>query len=210
MRNIMKQGAAAVLAGLVFLFILFPGHLIGLDWGLKAGGTLAFAFEQEKSIIYYPSSLLAAKAGVFVTFPLAGSLSLQPELSFSMKGFHYYNVSRRQTMTVTLNYLEIPVFMRMAVLDKVALSFGPYVGFLIKRPALDHHPNKWMWPEYLINDIDTGLALATSYRWLKLFFVEINVFKGLSRVAYDPEAGPADFRKPFRNTTVSLLLGAMF
>ena len=201
------------IAGLGLIAVLFfvsPGIVLGSHWGIKAGATLSFGGNEETSLIYNPSNLLAGKGGIFFNFPIGGGFSLQPELSFSLKGFHYYNVYWRDTMTVTLNYIEIPVLLKLSFLRNAGASLGPYVGFLIKTPPLDDGPNEWTWWENKISKIDAGISASLDYRFLKRFFVELQFCQGFAKVVYSPNADSGSFRKPFRNSTLSLLLGVIF
>ena len=204
----MKKNAGLFL--IAVLFFLSPRTVLSSDWGIKAGGTLSFGGNQETSIIYNPSNRLAAKGGIFLNFPIGGGFSLQPELSFSMKGFHYYNVYWRDTLTVTLNYIEIPVLLKMSILKNVGISLGPYVGFLRKTPPLDDGPNEWTWWENKVKKIDAGISASLDYRFMKPFFVELQLCQGFAKVVYSPNADSGYFRKPFRNSTLSLLLGVLF
>lgn len=192
------------------LFFLSPSTVLSSDWGIKAGGTLSFGGNQETSIIYNPSNRLAAKGGIFLNFPIGGGFSLQPELSFSMKGFRYYNVYWRETLRVTLNYIEIPVLLKMTFLKNVGIALGPYVGFLIKTPPLDDGPNEWTWWENKLRKIDAGISASLDCHFMKLFFVELQFCQGFAKVVYSPNADSGSFRKPFRNRTLSLLLGVIF
>jgi hypothetical protein len=204
----MKKIAGLVLIAL--LFFLSPGTALGDHWGIKAGGTLSFSGDPETSIIYIPSNRLAARGGIFLNFPIGGGFSLQPELSFSMKGVRYYNVYWRDTLTVTLNYIEIPVLLKMNFLKRVGIALGPYIGFLIKTPPLDDGPNEWTWRENRVRKIDAGISASLDYRFMKPFFVELQFCQGFANVVYSSNTDYRSFRKPFRNSTLSLLLGVIF
>jgi|GEM_PF-6618366 len=204
----MKKRIGLVLITNLFLFS--PRTALSYHWGIKAGGTLSFGGNQETTIIYNPSNCLAAKGGAFLNFPIGGVFSLQPELSFSMKGFRYYNVYWRDTLTVTLNYIEIPILLKMIFLKNVGISLGPYVGFLTKTPPLDDGPNEWTWWENKVRKIDAGISASLDYRFTRSFFVELQFCGGLAKVVYSPVADSGSFRNPFRNSTLSLLLGAIF
>jgi len=201
------------IAGLVLIAVLFflsQRTVFCNHWGIKAGGTLSFGGNQETSIIYIPSNRLAVKAGFFLDFPIAGGFSLQPELSYSMKGFRYYNAYWRDTLTVTLNYIEIPVLLKMNFLKRVGVALGPYIGFLIKTPPLDDGPNAWTWMENKVRKIDAGISASLNFRFTRFDFVEIQFCQGFANVVDSSNTDYWSFRKPFRNSTISLLLGVIF
>jgi len=204
----MKRNSGLVLIAVLSVFS--PTTALGSYWGVKAGGTLSFGGPQEVSVINNPSNRLAGKGGFFLNFPIGGGFSLQPELSYNMKGFNYYNVYWRDTMTVTLNYIEIPVLLKLSFLRNAGIALGPYVGFLIKTPPLDDGPNEWTWWENKINKVDAGISASLDYRFLKLFFVELQFCQGFAKVVYSPFASYWYNPKPFSNSTLSLLLGVIF
>jgi hypothetical protein len=204
----MKRNTGFVLIAVLLFFL--PRTIFGNYWGIKAGGTLSFGGGQDASIIYNPSNLPAAKGGVFFNIPIGENFSLQPELSFSMKGFRCYNVYWRDTLTVALNYIEIPVLLRMSFLKRAGIGLGPYIAFLINTPPLDDGPNEWTWWENKTNKIDAGISVSLDYRFGRSFFVELQFCGGLAKVVSSPDADSGPYNKPFRNNTLSLLLGVIF
>lgn len=69
--------------------------------------------------------------GLYVNFPVAKSLLIEPELIYANKGAGIKDTE----ITLNLNYIEIPVLLRYEFTPENAGPFayvGPYVGFNVK------------------------------------------------------------------------------
>jgi len=86
-------------------------------------------------------------AGVFVEIDLSYKLKLQPELLYSSQGFQFSTdlasiegnpVANENDFrnNVQLNYLAIPLIMKFALNEKVAVEFGPQFGFLLNQVTI--------------------------------------------------------------------------
>lgn len=73
--------------------------------------------------------------GAFAQISLSEKITFQPELLFSNQGFkseisepdsEYFYEQKDE-----INYLNVPLMIRYAVLDKFGLEFGPQFGFLL-------------------------------------------------------------------------------
>jgi len=188
---------------IVFAFFLSVSIYAGpLRLGIKAGSTLSLA--ESASVIYNPANLWAAKFGIFITFPVAPRISLQPEAYFAMKGTRYYDSGWRSEETVRLNYLEIPILLNFHILrETLEVFIGPYFGLLVHSTANDdnHH---WTWWDNRVAKNDCGVSTGMRYHVLKYFFTELQLNAGFRKAVYDPlfpDSGP------HKNLTVSLLFG---
>lgn len=77
--------------------------------------------------------LTSFNAGLFVNLPVSSALSIQPELLYSRKGSElvYDNVFASGTTKLKLNYLEMPVLLKINVTPNFNVHFGPYAAYLI-------------------------------------------------------------------------------
>ena len=72
-------------------------------------------------------------AGLFINIPLAGSLSFSPELVYSQKG---YSASGSSLLggdydyTLTSNFIEVPVLLKINAAPGFGIHLGPQVSFL--------------------------------------------------------------------------------
>lgn len=81
--------------------------------------------------------LTSFNAGLFANFPVSNSVSLQPELLYSRKGSElvYDNVFASGTTKLKLNYLELPVLLKLNVTPNFNIHLGPYVAYLLDGKA---------------------------------------------------------------------------
>jgi hypothetical protein len=194
-----------VLIMLTTVLLCVSGINLWAESGFKIGPTLSFA--GEDSAIYNASNMLAAKGGVFFSFPISGSISLQPEIYFAMKGGRYYSAYLRSTESARLNYIEIPLLLNVSLVDeKFEIYLGPYVGFLVGSPEIDEE-NDWTWIGNEVKDNDYGVSLGARFYLNRDVFLDLQFNNGLAKVVYDPEPGSDSFHK---NKTLSLLVGFNF
>ena len=79
---------------------------------------------------------LGGQFGAYANIHFGKILGLQPELLFSMKGYKYEsksvvgNVEARSTSDVRINYIEIPLQLRVNPTENFYLLAGPYFGIL--------------------------------------------------------------------------------
>jgi len=83
------------------------------------------------------SPRLLPHLGVYSEIKIASILSFQPEILFSMKGYHQNSKSSSGTSSseydskVTLSYIDIPLQLRFNLGKGFNILAGPYVGFLV-------------------------------------------------------------------------------
>lgn len=81
--------------------------------------------------------LTSFNAGLFFNLPVSSAVSVQPEINFSRKGSElvYDNAFATGTTKLKLNYLEIPVLLKLNVTENLNLHVGPYLAYLIDGQA---------------------------------------------------------------------------
>ena len=186
---------------LVAGFIAMVAPLPAVEFGMKAGANLSFAFRPNE--IYNASLLLGVKGGVFASFALGGHFSWQPEISYVVRGGSYYSVQHRATLSARFNYLEIPLRLNLSLKGK-AISFfiGPYYGILLSSTPLDDE-HDWTWEENRLKHSDAGLVAGGRWR-LKSLFVELQYTHGLMNIMTNPNPADAPNHK---NHCAALLIG---
>lgn len=77
--------------------------------------------------------LTSFNAGLFATIPLNDFLAFQPELLYSRKGSElvYDNAIASGSAKFKLNYIELPVLLKINVAKNFSVHAGPYVAYLI-------------------------------------------------------------------------------
>lgn len=77
--------------------------------------------------------LTSFNVGVYGTFPVGDILSIQPEVLYSRKGgeLTYDNAFVSGKTQFKLNYIEVPILLKVNVTDNFNIHVGPYVAYLI-------------------------------------------------------------------------------
>lgn len=117
-----------LLTGLFVLVCSAPA-LAQITYGVKAGVNLADTSFSEGSDV--PSSArVGPLVGVFATVPVWGRLSVQPEAIYSVKGASLDVFDLESHYIV--DYLEVPVLVRVAVTRRVHVFGGPSLAYRLR------------------------------------------------------------------------------
>jgi hypothetical protein len=196
--NVMRLHVSAVLSSLLLLVgaasvdaqTLTPGVRLGIDFSSlpNAGQVIDQVVNQNST---ETSSKVGLVIGGFVTMPVWGAISFQPELQFAMKGVKLTEAGGAGTVTTALRYIEFPLLARYALpIDEG--DWKPYVllgpTFAIKAgtsaeldaPSQTRDVNV----DPAIRSFDGGLAFAGGAEFER-YFVEIRYTLGLSDIAAD-------------------------
>ncbi len=121
----MRKG---LLLALVLAVSTAPAWALGPKFGIKAGVNMA---NVNGSDVKDTSTLTGFTGGLFLGIP-AGTLSIQPELLFSMDGTKLGDAKEN------LNYMEIPVLVKYNFPSTKATPYlfvGPVIGVLMSAKA---------------------------------------------------------------------------
>jgi hypothetical protein len=77
--------------------------------------------------------LTSFNAGVYGNFPVGDILSIQPEILYSRKGgeLTYDNAFATGATQFKLNYIEVPLLLKVNITDNLSVHAGPYFAYLI-------------------------------------------------------------------------------
>jgi hypothetical protein len=109
----------------------------GLNIATLSGLSSASASYGGSSSSTSNSPELLPHLGVYSEFKLGNVLSFQPEILFSMKGYHSKSTSTvgsnssTYETNVRLSYIDIPLQLRFNLGKGFNILAGPYVGFLV-------------------------------------------------------------------------------
>ncbi len=103
------------------------------SFGIKGGVNFANIIKTDNSN-FQTEYNTGFNAGVFVNVPIIGSLSFQPELMFSQKG---YKSSRTGvlgdgTFKQITNWIEVPILAKISPASGFNIVLGPQVSFLTR------------------------------------------------------------------------------
>lgn len=112
----------------------------GTRFGIKGGLNLSNLYTED---VDDQNVLLGFNLGVFVELPITSRISLQPEFLYTTKGaeLKYNNAFIQGTGKFRLNYIEVPLLLKLNVTDKFNVHFGPYAAYLIDAKITNEDAN---------------------------------------------------------------------
>ncbi len=85
--------------------------------------------------------LTSFNAGFYASIPLTSSLAFQPEFLYSRKGaeLEYDNAFASGATKFKLNYIEVPLLLKINLTDNINVHAGPYFAYLIDAKVTDEN-----------------------------------------------------------------------
>ena len=171
---------------------------------------MTYSFAGKYSPISNASDRSAAKVGLFYSFSISKSLSIQPEICYAVKGTKRFSTLRRKDEIVNLNYAEIPVLLNIhAAKNGVDFFIGPYIGFLVSHTEISA-PNVWTKSGNKIYNVDFGISVGARLYFIRFLPLEIQFNNGFTRVIYDQNPFRKEYDKLNKNKTLSLIVNFIF
>ena len=156
-----------------------------MRFGVKGGVNLANVSTSEKSVTY--NSALGFHAGIVLDAPLSESISIQPNLLYSQKGFSLD--ASGVTAKATFNYIEIPVNFLFHVTDALTIGAGPYLGYALSASAKATFNGQSQTTDVDFDNksqrIDYGLNITAGYEVIEGLVVSANYSLGLANLNKD-------------------------
>lgn len=180
-------------------------------FGIKAGATMSnFIGSDVSSDTKYKFGF---HAGFVANIGLGNTLSIQPELLYSMKG--YKNESTVGSNTVTLNqtlqYIELPIVLK-AKFNQFFVEAGPQGGFLIGAPykleggsSSVEASNKSFYSE-----IDLGYVAGVGYQLESGPMLGLRYNGGITNTPQSVSVNGVASQLKARNTAFQVYVGYMF
>jgi len=108
--------------------------------GVKGGFNMSNLYTED---VDDENVLFGVNLGLFAELPLISDISLQPEILFSSKGaeLKYDNAFATGTAKFRLNYIEVPLLLKLNVTKSFNVHFGPYAAFLIDSKITNEDAN---------------------------------------------------------------------
>jgi hypothetical protein len=144
--------------------------------------------------------------GVAANIGLSESLSIQPELLYSMKGAELKG-GLLDDFNYKFNYLDLPIFFRYTLADGKGpfLQAGPQVGYLINSKVSDGDGNEVKVDSDAFQRLELGYAAAIGYQLESGLSIEGRFNGGINSIGKDDEV-----YDQARNRVFSIQLGYMF
>ncbi len=202
-----------VLAGMLsFAFISFTkAQTLSPSVGIKGGLNFTNLYTED---VDDNNVLSSFNAGLYANLPLAPSVSIQPEINFSRKGSElvYDNAFASGTTKLKLNYLEIPVLLKLNVTPNFNIHFGPYAAYLLDGKATNESSNSsFNFEENINNDDlnkwDYGLSGGIGFDFASTS-LGIRYNYGLQTIGKERSFGGNTYTFPdSKNSALSLYIG---
>lgn len=158
--------------------------------------------------------LSSFNAGLYANLPVSSSVSIQPEINFSRKGSElvYDNAFATGTTKLKLNYLEMPVLLKLNVTPNFNIHFGPYAAYLIDGQATNESSDgSFNFEENINNDDlnkwDYGLSGGIGFDFNSTT-LGIRYNYGLQTIGKERNFGGSTYTFPdSKNSALSLYVG---
>ena len=138
--------------------------------GIKGGFNYASLANLEDS-----SAKIGYNAGVFVHLPLAGKVSIQPELLYTTKGA---NEDGNSNASINMEYLSLPVMLQYNVTPQFYVEAGPEFSLLLTSEMKEGGMN-FNIKEHTEN-IDYGVAVGAGYYFFSKLGITARYVFGLA------------------------------
>lgn len=127
------------------------------------------------------SERIGFHAGIFADLPvLPDFISIQPEVSYSVKGAAFKPLNNRQNLNMDYVDLLLPVAFKLGSID---LQVGPFVSYLVSTPDYEVYNDDSVIVD-AFKKADAGLTAGLSYNFNKMLF-GIRYNQGLVDVTKD-------------------------
>lgn len=193
---------------------------IGLKGGLNLASVSNLGEGSSSSGAASSSNKTKPKIGMhlggYINFSFSDMLGFQPELLFTMKGYVYESTvtvlgtTSSSTSSATINYIELPLQLRINPSEKIHILGGPYIGFLAgaKSKTESTFGNSSSTSTSSSTDgltsMDFGLALGLGFKADNGFVGGVKYSRGFSSI-FDPDSNSSNV-----NSVFQLFLGFEF
>ncbi len=212
--------------------VLFIGTTAWSQIGIKAGINVASLSQDPDEANYedYKAvSILGFQGGLTFELPIAGPLAIQPEFLFIQKGGkseYIINESNKLINTVTYNYVEVPVLLKLKLgaTDGEGMGFyilgGPFAGYalggkskqeltVLGQTTVSEQDIDYKDEDFEEKRLDWGASFGAGLHFGKLF-VDARYNLGVNNLL-DDDANNNNDNKPYLRTrgiglTVGLVL----
>lgn len=167
-----------LILGLGFILLIPATTSAQIKFGVRAGLNVSnIAFENLPD----RRERFGFHAGVFADVPVAPEfLSLQPELSYSIKGAAYEYLGDRQDLKMDYIDFLLPLAFKLGPVD---LQVGPFASYLISKPEYTTFNDNVLVID-AFNKIDAGLTAGLSFNFNKIL-LGIRYNQGFANVSKD-------------------------
>lgn len=157
--------------------------------------------------------LTSFNAGLYASIPLTSALAIQPEFLFSRKGseLEYDNAFATGKAKFKLNYIEVPVLLKVNIAENFNIHAGPYFAYLIDAQVTNETDSgNFNFEENIDNDdfnkFDYGLSAGFGFDF-NSFGIGARYNYGLSTVGKERDILGTSYTVPDgKNSNISVYL----
>lgn len=157
--------------------------------------------------------LTSFNAGLYASIPLTNRLAIQPEFLYSRKGSElvYDNAFATGKAKFKLNYIEVPVLLKINIAENFNIHAGPYFAYLINADVTNETDNgNFNFEESFDNDdfnkFDYGLSAGLGFDF-NSFGIGARYNYGLSTVGKERDILGTSYTLPDgKNSNLSVYL----
>jgi hypothetical protein len=186
----------------------------GASFGFKGGVNFSNLYTED---VDDNNVLTSFNAGIFVTMPITEFLAIQPEVLYSRKGAElvYDNAFATGTAKFKLNYIEVPVLLKINLTENFNVHAGPYFAYLIDADVTNESSSgNFDFEENLSNDdfnkFDYGLSAGLGFDF-DSFGIGARYNYGLSKVGKERDFLGTNYTFPDgKNSNLSIYAAFKF
>lgn len=131
----MKMQSHLLCALTLFLTVSFGAlhaqdNNVNTEYGIKGGFNMSNLYSNDAND---DNVLYGFNAGLYATLPISDFIAIQPELLFTTKGakLEYNNALASGNSKFRLNYIEVPLLVRVNITPNFNVHAGGYASYLV-------------------------------------------------------------------------------
>lgn len=180
------------------------------EFGVKGGINFSNLYTED---VDDNNVLTSFNAGFYVKLPITESVAIQPEFLYSRKGAElvYDNAFAQGTAKFKLNYIEVPVLLKVNIMKNFNIHAGPYFAYLIDAQVTNESSNanfdfEQNYENDDFNKFDVGLSAGFGFDFDNLG-IGFRYNYGLSTVGKERSFGGVTYTTPDgKNSNLSLYM----
>jgi Outer membrane protein beta-barrel domain len=182
----------------------------GAEFGVKGGVNFSNLYTED---VDDNNVLTSFNAGFYAKLPITESIAIQPEFLYSRKGAElvYDNAFAQGTAKFKLNYIEVPVLLKVNIMKNFNIHAGPYFAYLIDAQVTNESANanfdfEQNYENDDFNKFDAGLSAGFGFDFDNLG-IGFRYNYGLTTVGKERTFGGVTYTTPDgKNSNLSLYM----
>lgn len=180
------------------------------EFGVKGGVNFSNLYTED---VDDNNVLTSFNAGFYAKLPITESVAIQPEFLYSRKGAElvYDNAFAQGTAKFKLNYIEVPVLLKVNIMKNFNIHAGPYFAYLIDAQVTNESANanfdfEQNYENDDFNKFDAGLSAGFGFDFDNLG-IGFRYNYGLTTVGKERTFGGVTYTTPDgKNSNLSLYM----